>query len=78
MDDPGDVSKQHPYHRLTDHQLLEIITVEGGRAERLSTNDPERAMRKQRKAIADAILYLRMRARVVARSSEPTTGRDMG
>jgi len=76
MDDPGDVSKQHPYNQLTDHQLIEIITVEGDRAECLPTDDPQRAMGKRRMATADAILYLRMRAKVAARSSGPTTDRD--
>jgi len=76
MDDPGDVSKQHPYNQLTDHQLVEIIAVEGNRAESLPTDDPQRAMRKQRMATADAILYLRMRAKVAARLSGPTTDRD--
>jgi hypothetical protein len=72
MHDPGVAVAEHGYKGLTDLQLLEIIAVEADRAAGLSTGDPERAMRRERVAAADAALYLRLRARVAARSSKRT------
>jgi hypothetical protein len=67
MPDPAGVLAERAYKKLTDLQLLEAVAVEAEWAALLSMDDPERAMHRERAAAADAVLYLRLRARVASR-----------
>jgi hypothetical protein len=79
MPDPAGVLAEHAYKKhtdlplieavaLADLQLLEAVAVEAEWAALLSTDDSERMMHRERAAAADAVLYLRLRARVASRS----------
>jgi hypothetical protein len=48
MSDSGDIPLKHPYSKLTDLQLLEIVAVEGNRASHPSEEDPEYVKGRER------------------------------
>jgi hypothetical protein len=78
MNDSGDIPLKHPYSKLTDLQLLEIIAVEGDRASRLSKEDPEYAKRPEWVEAADSMLYLRLRAHVAVRLTDEKASNGTG
>ena len=57
----------HPFHALTDRQLIEVIKTEGEAALQIAETDPARAEHDSKVKAADLILFERLIKRATMR-----------